>query len=388
MNKIKEDFHQLLNQLPAKQNRQFEKDITAFVVNQEEDKIPKLTTFLKDTLKDNHDGFDGYIAFISLATLYRRQEKALQMNMLFYEFEKYFIEQPLFLHYRALKHMANKELNECIKDASNALEMEEMTKNSGLLHMFAEAVITLIENDDKIEMDTKENIEQEAFQYLLQAIKLEDNYAKFYATKARFLIYRKEFKEAKEALKHAINYEDKGNDYQLRIAKYHLLLSVAQVKEEYTKSQVEQAKHNDKMNDMIDEAYRTMDAKMAAQEMKQDGTKKETSEMLESMKQQNLQMLGFFTAIISFTIGSFQIIRDQSFTAAVLLLLVLAGTLLIAYAGFSFLIFTAKRTMLIKNMIVLSIGVLLIIFSMMTYQNDWIGDVATIEYNKGVQEGD
>lgn len=110
--------------------------------------------------------------------------------------------------------------------------------------------------------------------------------------------------------------------------------------------------------------------------------------MIEEMKRQNLQMLGFFTAIISFTVGSIQIVKSQPFISAVLLLLVLAGILLVIYAGFSYVMFSnSTYENARKNFVVFGVGAIIIVLSIVAYQQGWLGEVVSFESIEGVQKG-
>src|SRR5699024_4927576 len=81
--------------------------------------------------------------------------------------------------------------------------------------------------------------------------------------------------------------------------------------------------NDNKLEVKINAFNETIERKIADQEEAFVRNIKETEEMIEEMKRQNLQMLGFLTAIISFTVGTFQVLQTQSFTSAFILLLTL-----------------------------------------------------------------
>ncbi|GAA0433835.1 hypothetical protein GCM10008983_08020 [Lentibacillus halophilus] len=373
MSDVKDTFEQLIQRLPDKQNRTFELTITDYIIDQKDENIVELKQFLHNMVQSGSYYFHRYIAFISLATLYRRLEEVSYLNILFDDYQEAFKDEPLFLHYRALKHTSNGNLARSIADSLKALRNPELADHSGILHSYAECVITLIENNEQVSFDDMNQLEERAFRDLERAIEENQHYAKFYATKARFFAHRQQFKDAKHALRTAIDLEKKGNDYQLRIARYYQLLSNVQVQEELADQKTEQHDYIAKVEAKLNAANETIDHKLAEQEAANQKSHERIQEMIDGMRQQNLQMLGFFTAIISFTVGSIQIIKGQSFTAAVLLLLVLGGILLVAYAGFSFLMFTNdKAGHSGKTMIVISLGIGLIVCSLITYQQGWL----------------
>ena len=73
---------------------------------------------------------------------------------------------------------------------------------------------------------------------------------------------------------------------------------------------------------------------------------------LSEMRSQNLTTLGLFTAILSFTLGSIQIVQNQPFDLAARLIIIMAGCILVVYGLFSIMI-TAKgrgwRPMLVQS---------------------------------------
>ncbi|MFZ3577632.1 hypothetical protein [Virgibacillus sp. DJP39] len=248
MYNIEADFEQLIKKLPDKQNRDFELMVTEFVIRQEEGNLTLFTDYVERVLNTSDNKFYNYIAFICLATLNRRLEQISHLNLLFERYGSDFKSQPLYLHYRALKHKSNGKLGDSIADSLKALENPTLSDHSGILHSYAESVIVLLENGDEVNFSPMNSLEKKAYEDLLCAIREDQGYAKFYATKARFLSYRNQFSEAKLALKHAIELEKKGSDYQLRIAKYYQLLSYVQVKEELMKNKIEQKEYNTEMD--------------------------------------------------------------------------------------------------------------------------------------------
>ena len=91
----------------------------------------------------------------------------------------------------------------------------------------------------------------------------------------------------------------------------------------------------------------------------EDEAKKVLKEM-DSMRNANLQMLTFFTAIISFIIGSVNIIGNQeSFFDASLLMLIFAGTLLLINLGTA-IVFTDIKLKNFRFIITLILGIVLI----------------------------
>lgn len=96
----------------------------------------------------------------------------------------------------------------------------------------------------------------------------------------------------------------------------------------------------------IEMASRELDRKIRHQEelAKTLGEKqKEFEEKMNGMTMKNLEILGFFTAVISFTIGSLELARGQTvFDASRLVLVLLAGVLAV-FSCYSFLLNSLAR---------------------------------------------
>lgn len=336
MSRYDDCFSTLLKSLPIEQNREFELKITAYVREKEEQELKEFERFLYNELSTCEDEEECYIAFLCIATLLRRNEHKTSLKVLFERHGERFEHQPLYKHYKALMHKANDETMASIDLMRELFDSEkEMLSNSGVLHNYAESIITALE--DAINVTQVLTLKEEGFQKLEKAIRL-NQYAKFYATKARFLTYDQKYKEAMNELKRAIDLEEVGHDYQLRIARYYQQLNNIQVQDVLERNRQEHERNDNEIEESLKRFNDEMDLKMNEQDDDFKQNKKETAQMIEEMKRQNLQMLGFFTAIISFTVGTFQVLQAQSFTSAFSLIMTMGGVLLIAYAGFSYTI--------------------------------------------------
>jgi tetratricopeptide (TPR) repeat protein len=200
----------------------------------------------------------------------------------------------------------------------------------GVLHNFADAVITAIETG--IELDP--SLLTKAEEQLLKAMYLSPKYPKFYCTKGRLLALKKDYKAATESILKAIDLEDSSkSDYVLRINDYQNHLANIR---------------NDQLNTSMVESIRELSE-----------SKDRLEKSLESAKTENLQMLGFFVAIITFTLGSFNLIKQEDIMDSVFLIFVLTGCLIISYIAFTVL-FSNNQSDKWKILFASALGLLLL----------------------------
>src|SRR5699024_2657785 len=103
------EFNALLTALPTVQNRNFEQLIAEFVLEQEEQELLAFQRFLEKNLMDGENLREKYIAFLCLATVFRRNEHHTELKLLFQKYGKQFENESLYFHYKALMHKANQE---------------------------------------------------------------------------------------------------------------------------------------------------------------------------------------------------------------------------------------------------------------------------------------
>lgn len=369
MDQFEIEFTQFTRQLPDANTQGFEEQLEDYVLNQ---KALHFKDWLHRIVKGSEDRKLAYIAFLSLVLLYRENEEVARLNLLFEEHGEEFREKSAYAYFEGLMYKSNGAYLNSIASFEKSQRTMAVCENPNEMFHYAESIVTVLESGSNLE--NEETLIDKGQKALAEAIELRPNFALYFATKARFLIYEERFKEAGVAVNEAIKLEERGHDYQLRVAKYHQLASIIQVKEEINLYRMQQIQFNEKLNDRLVTANSELADNVNTYKHDYEEQMKGTQQMLEDMKQQNLQMLGFFTAIISFTVGSIQIIKEQSFAGAALLLLVLAGVLLIAYAGFGFLMFSInKRSGYMKQLIVFVLAILMICAALFVHKIGWLG---------------
>lgn len=242
---------------------------------------------------------------------------------------------------------------------------ENLTKNVGGHHAFAEAVALVYENaDEQLQLqlnEAPENWREAAKESIGKVIEDDQKpnakgeikkYAKYYCTYGRVLALCGDYDEALKNVDLAIALEDNTRtDYSIRIGQYssHYQQILAQKKLHLQEGI---------MADQLQE----MKLALEAQEK-------------ESMAK-NMEFLGLFSGIVSFTIGSLTItgaIAEQSIKHAAGLIVVLMGALMCVFAAFGMLLHgfhavkkdenTQKftRKFMFRHLVVFILGVLVLV---------------------------
>lgn len=271
--------------------------------------------------------------------------------------EKY--EHTYFFHLDVLYRMdmavgaADDFLTDLLADAkTNSINL---SRNHGGHHAFAETAALVFENGSaelraKLEAAPEHWLE-EAKTSAIKAIAQDESYAKFYCTYGRLLALCGEYEEAIKNVNLAIALEkNTRTDYSIRIGQYSSYYQ--QFRAQQKLQLQEQA---------MAEQVREMKLAMEAQE-------KETMA-------KNMEFLGLFSGIVSFTIGSLTItgaIAEQSIKHAAGLIVVLLGALMCVFAAFGMILHgfhvvkkdkkTQKfeRSFIYRHLIVFALGILVV----------------------------
>lgn len=259
---------------------------------------------------------------------------------------------------------ALEECKECIDIYMNPYN-EFDWKYPGIYHAYAELVYETIEQGflDDADDERKEHI-QEGLKAIDIAIKCNPNRAKYYYTKGRLISVEENnqdrFKDAKELINQAINMEDSTRkDYDIICGQYMSALTKCKNDEEIQKLQNEINKQLDIIKLTSKEQSEQMDeltsqlkkeilvaeeaAKQQEEQMKK-ATEKLNQEIIaaksaiEEEKKSVLEMLGFFSGIISIIIVSSQIVLALNAIDAMILLLGFFGVLILAFTFLRFVI--------------------------------------------------
>lgn len=334
---------QKLELLPSHRTREFETILTEMAKESRTEEVQQLREWLHRYIEN--EGFNRdqlFAGFVLLNIYYRRRKDRSKLK------ELVDIAGPQFQHYPLYSHLLSllyKELEDHEKSIYLSREaMEKLSDHPGVVHNYAESIIKAKEENYPI-TDQELNEAYEALKPLL----IYSNYPKFYCTQGRFLAALGKFSEAKAAIMEAIDKEDsESSDYAIRINDYQSILIRVQtlefnsmVHEKLSISEQNTLQLKGQIETSFQEQKRAIDDSQRDHREDIDRSiiihKQEMDKSLQEMKSENLQMLGFFVAIISFTIGSINLLKEKSFLESALLILILAGSLMLVYVGFGVL---------------------------------------------------
>lgn len=324
-----ESLRKLLLGLGSEEEWSFEVDVVNFALTWP-DELFKNDSVLRVLMNipepcSPEDEKIAFAAFCIQVNRERRMKNRTAESTLLEKYDSRFAKShPFFGHLRLLNMLDN--VSEY--DAKEILQLAEKNKdlirgNVGCQHALADAVALILEEDqvspNKYLKD--ENVRNEWLdkgeRAVNVAIKWKPEYAKYYCTRGRLLALRGKYDEALRSIAEAIDLEKaRGKDYALRIGLYQ--------------AHMQQIRGRNQLMGM--EAM--MKEKMLEYE------KKMEEESHQSMVK-NLEFLGLFSGIVSFTIGSISIagaVAEQSMLGAAGLIVVLMGALLGVFSGFGIIL--------------------------------------------------
>ena len=377
---IKEEFLAL----PSEQTRQYEIKIASFARDwadriikkrKDSDPEPPIVSLLPKPNEQLIYGSDeekiAFAAFAVAITYERLQKNPQEEGELLKKYRDFFgktrkissteekHEHIYFFHLDVLYRMdmavgANDAfLKDLLFDAkTNSINLSE---NYGGHHAFAETVALAFENAsprlrEELQSATEHWLD-DAKTSVIKAIARDEGYAKFYCTYGRIQALCGELDEAIKNVNKAIALEkNTRTDYSIRIGQYS----------SYYQQFRAQQKLKEQEEAMAEQMHE-MTLAMEAQEK-------------ESMAK-NMEFLGLFSGIVSFTIGSLTItgaIAEQSIKHAAGLIIVLMGALMCVFAAFGMILHgfhkvkkdktthRFERSFIYRHLIVFILGIIVV----------------------------
>lgn len=379
-----DEIKQELLKLPGEEYRDYETTITGFARNWadfiikkegKEGPEPPVRQLLPKPGQQLQYGTDeekiAFAAFAVAVNYERLQKNPVEEGKLLNTYREFFgkkkpsyagsekYEHVFFFHLDVLNRMDevvgsnDAFLKQLLADART--NSNNLTHNYGGPHAFAETVALVYENANpqlREELDAAtEHWLEEAKTAVAMAIGQDRGYAKFYCTQGRIQALCGNLEEAIKSVNKAIALEkNTRTDYSIRIGLYS--------------SYYQQFRAQQKLKlqeEAMASQMREMQLAMEAQEK-------------ESMAK-NMEFLGLFSGIVSFTIGSLSIsgaIAEQSIRHAAGLIVVLMGALMCVFAAFGMILHgfhTVKRdkknkkferSFMFRHLIVFALGALVV----------------------------
>ncbi|MDO4851668.1 MAG: hypothetical protein Q4A93_07430 [Actinomycetota bacterium] len=303
-----------------------------------------------DLAKANeHDSATRYSMFYCMVTALRYDRNVSEGIKAVEEYGDEFSSFPSFTHLQLLAKLqedlstyTDDEVDQLIADGFKS--SQRVPFNEGYPHLFADLVATACEQarGDRL-AQLRQMWLQRAVDAANAAIALERNYAKFYCTLGRLQAQQGLYVEAQRNINHAIDLESpERTDYAVRIGGYQAALINVRATEVEENTQ---AVHDD-IRQSVESFSEELDA---------------AREDLANARTSNLEFLGFFAALISFTIGSIGLVQGASASDAAGIIVVLAGALLLAFAGFTFIVLRNRNEVMRKALPMAALGAVVLI---------------------------
>ena len=341
--------------LPHETDWDYEKKLVDLALDSNSpDSVEALKALLTDEAEEEPFRFN---AFCALCEVRRRKKDYSEEKKLLEEYEPLFGRHPFFGHVKLLYYVdnfepANAESIFSLAEANAA--QKAFSQNPGVHHILADLVATAFENAELSGLNIPDPVWlQKGLRAADAAILLNPDYAKYYCTKGRLLALLKDYDAAVKMIRQAVDLEDsRKSDYAIRINGYlnHLQQVQARQQNDHMEKNL-----NSYMNRQMDEYAQKIEAQQAELRQQTDNV---MNELQDSMSK-NLEFIGLFAGIISFTIGSISIagsLAEVSFAAAAGLIIVLMGALLCVFAGFGIVLHGFENKKWIRNLIIFLLG--------------------------------
>jgi len=336
-NGLKKYFARYLNE----NERAFDLDLTKLARRKG---IGNLEENLKKIIGDDisEDKNIKYCAFFCLATKYRHDDKETEMKTLLSEYrgDKFGGKRDSYEHLFLLYRLSFVSYSLNFTDIDRArYNRDKYRHNAGYIHIFADIIATAYEKNKHLEKGDdnyfKKHI-KEAIMAVEEANDKDPNYAKYYSTWARLLFLQGDQEGALEKIDMAIKKETVETiDYISRVNNYNrykldIMFAINEVKIIRGVETI--------IGEKVNSASKEIDTRI-----------KEMNSALENNKYKIMEFVGFFAGIITLVIGSLEIVNNQPFEKAIMLIVALFGTLLCVFSAFGIIVRGFRRMKSLPN---------------------------------------
>lgn len=344
-----ENMHEILKTLPDETTREFEVSVNDFATAWPKDMVRnELERLVKQSGQRTAEEEKFAFALFAIAVnRERRMKNKTEWDRLLRLYAGHFEAHPFLGHCLLLYKLHNgNDLDEQDKQDMLVLAKKNqnaLVDNGGAQHALAEAIILVYELDEyapneEREKDKKTNLNT-AEKALTLAIRSDDKYAKYYCTYARLQSLQGLHERALANIDEAIDLEDETrSDYAIRIGQYqnHGQKIQGRMQVEVVETALEK-----KMQQYEEHIQGNMAEHRRFVQEKTDEYRTALEEQEKQTMVKNMEFLGLFSGIVSFTIGSLTItgaIAQQSIMAAAGLIIILMGALMAVFAGFGIIL--------------------------------------------------
>lgn len=320
---------------------------------------------------ENNNKMIRFKAFYILFTYNHHQKNASKCKQLVDNYKYKFESFPLWhyvnsqIGYQEEKNKVNPDLSLTLESAMKCIEIYENNKQydssyPGIYHNFSELVFYASELGN-INLFQK-NFEK-AIECIEKAKRYNPNYGKYYYTQGRLLMAQCKYDEslninniydkAEKLFEKAIDIEDSSNDnYSIKIIDYETALLRCKTE-----------RHLKEVDIALKDAKKNQESSLILQrkteKLMQDSRK--IKEEVELQKRETLELLGFFSGIISLIVVTSQVVLNLDMLSATVIMLLFLGTLILAFSFFHLIILNGKEKMTKGIIAFLIFGIILII---------------------------
>jgi hypothetical protein len=276
------------------------------------------------------DTDDAYALFYALNIYYRRMKQHTELARLIIDVGNRFATRPTYPHLQSLCYVTTRQEEDAFRCASAALQ--RAPEHAGVLHSFASVALDRaerMETPDPALLDQAEKALDNAFKATSGA------YARFYGTSARLHTLRGEYDAAEKDIDRAVDLEDQGEDWAVRIGEYEGIRQSNRM----ARSSAATSREQRRMLEEMRELRQSLEGRVGA------------------VRSEAFQLLGLLGAVIAFVVSTTTIAAQlRSFDTSGRLIVLLSAAILVVYAGFGAAFGQPSRRHLLVHLTVLALG--------------------------------
>jgi hypothetical protein len=272
------------------------------------------------------DTDDAYALFYALHIYHRRWKEHTELARLVRDSGDRFRMRATFPHLQSLCYVTERRDPEAFQCASEA--RERAPGHAGVLNHYASVVLS---REEKAETPDPDLLKQakDALDAALAATG--GGYARHHATYARLHTLREEYSAAERELDLAVDLEERGDDWAVRIGEYEALRLSNRAAELHGEQR--------RTVQRLDEIRESLEIRIGA------------------VRSEAFQLLGLLGAVIAFVVSTSTIAAQlESFDTGGRLIVLLSAAILVVYAGFGAAFGRLTWRHLIVHVVVLGLG--------------------------------
>jgi len=374
---------EILRGLGDERSRAYEKQVTRLAATEQDREFENWLDELMAP-SDAETAEEERVAFAAFAvqvTRLRRLRSNTEEKQLMERHRDRFIEHPFYHHLWLMCLLGNdpagqyEDVLQLARDNCIRMAVGGERAHAGVYHALATAVADIFEALEFSDSQPEKKWLKRGEEAVREALETE-GYPRFYCTKARLEALNGRCEEALRDIETAIDLEDPAlMDYTLRIGEYRMYGQRIRDKlyhQDVMGTVQRKMEEVQRLKQTLETAQREMEhqqremaqkqEKMSRKQEKIAQSQTDLEEKLQNTLTKNMEFLGLFAGIVSFTIGGIGIadsVTKASLSAAAGLIIVLMGALLGLFAGFGIILHGYAGEPGKRNQKVLGLGILI-----------------------------